>query len=517
MRQLFELVRSLLRRLTSLFRRRRLEDDLNEELRSHLEMAIEINVRKGMSGEEARREALRSFGGVEQTKERYRDQRGLPVIETTLQDLRYGLRMLRRSPGFSALAVLCLTLGIGANAAVFSWIEGLLLRPFPAVAHQERLMVVVGTNLLAGDKATAGSNFTDVSWPDFVDLRRECTLIDAFIADKIMGTTLGIGDRAERVTGSTVSANYFDALGVHPMLGRGFEPAEESGRNAHPVTVISYWIWKNRFHSDPTIIGKMQVLNGVPHTIVGVAPEGFYGTFVGWPIQFWVPASMQEVFEPGGYKLEDRGASWIEGFARLKPGVTTEQAQQEISAVAHRLEKDYQATNRGRGVKLLPLWKAPFNQASELLPMLEIALVVVFFVLFIACANVSSLLLVRSLGRRHEMTIRLAVGARRGRLLRPLLTEGLILSIFAVAGGLLVAYLCRNLLVLFFPSSGSLVANLKGEIDWRVLAFSALVCLISTLLFGLVPAIQASKVDLVSALKSESGAVFGGRGRSRVR
>jgi macrolide transport system ATP-binding/permease protein len=504
-------------RLRSLFRNPQAEQDLNDEFQFHLQQQIEEYVRQGVDLEEARFAALRLLGGVEQHKEQCREMRNVSLVENFLQDLHIGFRMLRRDPGFSVLAVLCLTLGIGANAAVFSWIEGLLLRPFPSVAHQERLMVVVGTNRLAGDKGTNGSNFTAVSWPDFVDLRRECTLIDAFIADKIMGTTLGIGDRSERVTGSTVSANYFDALGVHPMLGRGFEPHEESGRNAHPVTVISYWMWKNRFHGDPTIIGKTQVLNGVPHTIVGVAPEGFYGTFVGWPIQFWVPASMQEVFEPGGYKLEDRGAPWIEGFARLKPGVTTEQAQQEISAVAQRLEKDYQATNRGRGIKLLPLWKAPFNQASELLPMLEIALVVVFFVLLIACANVSSLLLVRSLRRRQEMTIRLAVGARRGRLLRQLLTEGLILSIFAAAGGLLVAYLCRNLLVVFFPSSGSLVANLKGEIDWRVLAFSALVCLISTLLFGLVPAIQASKVDLVSALKTESGAAFGGRGRSRVR
>src|SRR6202049_6871 len=299
-------------RLRSLFRNQQAEQDLNDEFQFHLQKQIEEYVRQGIDPEEARFAALRLLGGVEQHKEECREMRNVSLVENFLQDLRIGFRMLRRDPGFSVLAVLCLTLGIGANAAVFSWIEGLLLRPFPAVAHQERLMVVVGTNLLAGDKATAGSNFTDVSWPDFVDLRRECTLIDAFIADKIMGTTLGIGDRAERVTGSTVSANYFDALGVHPMLGRGFEPPEESGRNAHPVTVISYWIWKNRFHSDPTIIGKTQLLNGVPHTIVGVAPEGFYGTFVGWPIQFWVPASMQEVFEPGGYKLEDRGARWIE-------------------------------------------------------------------------------------------------------------------------------------------------------------------------------------------------------------
>ena len=373
---------------------------------------------------------MRAFGGVGPVEEQCRDRRGLNPIDNLGRDLRYGFRQLRRNPGFSMLAILCLTLGIGANAAVFSWIEGILLRPFPAVAQQDRLVVVVGTTHAAGDKGADGSSF-DVSWPDFVDLRRNCTLIEAFIADKIMGTTLSIGDRAESVTGSTVSANYFDALGIRPILGRGFQPAEESGRNAHPVTVISYWIWKERFHGDPAIIGKTQLLNGMPHTIIGVAPEGFYGTCVGWPIQFWVPVSMQETFEPGGYKLEDRGAPWIEGFARLKPGVTIEQAQQEISAVAKRLETDYLATNRGRGIKLLPLWKAPFNQAYELLPMLEIALGVVFFVLLIACANVSSLLLVRALGRRQEITVRLAIGARRERLLRQLLTEGLMLAMVA--------------------------------------------------------------------------------------
>jgi len=253
------------------------------------------------------------------------------------RDLLFGIRMLRRSPGFWILAVLCLTLGIGATTSVFSWIEGILLRPFPLVAAQDRLVAIAGMN-----RATR----TDVSWPDFQDLQRSCTLIDAFISDRIMSTTLNVGDRADRATGSVVSANYFDALGVHPFMGRGFEPGEDSGRNAHPVTVIAYLTWKQRYNSDPNIIGRTQMLNGVQHTIVGVAPEGFYGTFVGYAFSFWVPASMEEVFDSGGYKLENRGARWIEGFAKLKPGVTVEQAQAEVSAVAKRLENDYPLTNR---------------------------------------------------------------------------------------------------------------------------------------------------------------------------
>jgi len=502
--------KTLMRRLAALFRRKHLEQELDAEVRSHLEMAAEINRHTGMSEEEARREALRNFGGVEQTKELYREQRGVPMIETTLQDLRFGLRMLRRSPGFSALAILCLTLGIGANAAVFSWVEGILFRPYPAVSHQERLLALGGT-----ERGEAGG--TPLSWPDFADLQRSSKLFDTLFVSKITGTTLSIGDRAERTTGSIVSANYFDAIGVHPILGRGFEPGEDTGRNAHPVTVISYQLWQGRFKGDPQIIGKTQRLNGVVHTIVGVTPEGFHGTFVGWAMHFWVPASMEEIFESGGYKLEDRGARWIEAYVRLKPGVTREQAQQETSAVAKRLEADYPDTNRGRSMQLWPLWQTPFNNARTLLPTLEIMLAVVFFVLLIACANVGNLLLVRSFARRHEMTVRLAIGASRWRLLKQLLTEGVILSAFGAAGGLLVAYWCRHALVVLFPARGGVSMHLPGEIDWRVLALSAGVCVIATLVVGLVPALQSGKIDLAGALKSDSAGVVGGRGRAWVR
>jgi predicted permease len=427
-----------------------------------------------------------------------------------LQDLRFGFRMLRRSPGFSILAILCLTVGIGANAAVFSWIEGILLRPYPLVANQDRLLAVAGTN-------RGASGLNDVSWPDFLDLQRSCTLIDAFIAEKITGTTLSIGDRAERAPGSIVSVNYFEAIGVHPILGRGFEPGEDSGRNAHPVTVISYQMWQDRSHGDPAIIGKTQVLNGLPFTIVGVTPKGFYGTFVGYAFQFWVPASMQAQFDAGVYKLEDRGARWIEGFVRPRPGVTLEQAQAEISAVAKRLETDYPDTNRGLGIRLFPLWQTPFNNAGALLPTLGIALVVVSAVLLIACANVGNLLLVRSFARRQEMTVRLAVGAGRSRLVKQLLTEGVILSGLSAAGGLVVANWLRDALALLVPPRGGVVLRLPGELDWRVLALSAGVCVASTLLFGLVPAILASNINLAGALRSESGGVVSAGGRSWVR
>jgi predicted permease len=432
-------------------------------------------------------------------------------MQTFLQDLRFGFRMLRRSPGFSILAILCLTLGIGTNAAVFSWIEGILVRPYPLVPHQDRMFALSGTT-----RGVAEGN--SLSYPDFLDFEKDSTLFESFIVDKIMGTSLSVGDRAERASGGIVSANYFDALGVKPILGRGFRPEEGIGRNAHPVTVISYRTWKDRYNGDPNIIGRTQYLNGVQHTIIGVAPEKFHGTFVGYSFNFWVPVSMQETFDSTGYKLEDRGARWIESYAFLKPGVTRQQAEAELNSIAQRLENDFPETNRGHGVQLMPLWKTPFNGASTMSQTLAITMAVVFLVLLIACANVSNLLLARSLSRRHEMTMRLALGAGRRRLIKQLVTEGLLLSIIAAAGGIAVAYWCRNALVLTFPRPApGIVIDYSGQIDWRVLVVSAAICVISTLVFALVPAIHASHVDLSGALKTEAGGVLGGSSRSRLR
>src|SRR6266567_6975395 len=432
-------------------------------------------------------------------------------MQTFLQDLRFGFRILRRSPGFSILAILCLTLGIGTNAAALSWIEGILIRPYPLVAHQDRMFALNCTT-------RGAQGFTGLSYLDFLDLEKNSTLFESFIVDKITGTTLSDGDRAERAVGGMVSANYFDALGVRPILGRGFRPEEGTGRNAHPVTVISYMTWKNRYKGDPDIIGKTQYMNGVQHTIIGVAPERFHGTFIGYSFNFWVPTSMQETFDNTGYKLEDRAARWIEGYAFLKPGVTRQQGEAELSAIAKRLESDYPQTDRGHEVGLLPLWKTPFNAAGGISRTLGITAAVVFFVLLIACANVSNLLLARSLLRRHEMTMRLALGAGRRRLIKQLFTEGLLLTLIAALGGIAVAYWSRNALVLAFPPSvPGITIDYPGQLDWRVLLLSVAICIGSTMLFALMPAIQSSHVDLSGALKSEGAGVVGGSGRSRLR
>src|SRR5215467_1781054 len=490
-------------RFRSLFRKDKAERDLSEELQFHLQNQIDEFISGGMEAKEAHRSALQSLGGVEQVKEECRDARMVNLIDNFAQDMNFGLRMLRRSPGFTFLVVLCLTLGIGANAAVFSWVEGILIRPYPLVSHQERLVTLTGTVRDQRDQT---------SWPDLLDVQRSCTLCETLFLSNITGATLSIGERAQVITGSIVSANYFDAIGVHPIFGRGFEPGEDTGRNAHPVVVISYHLWQTRFNGDREIIGKTQSFDNVVHTIVGVAPEGFYGTFVGRTIEFWVPASMLEVYSAGSSKLEDRGARWAEAYVRLKPGVTRNQAQQEISAIAARLAAEYPATNRGRGIKVWALWQTPFNHARELLPIFEIMGVVTMFILLIVCANVGNLLLVRSFARRHEMTVRLAMGAGRSRLLRQLITEGLLLSVCGAAGGMLVAYWCRDALVLLFPARGGDVLYLPGQIDGYVLGLSAAICLAVTLAVGLVPAFQTRHLALADTLKNEASAVMGARG-----
>src|SRR5437763_3539313 len=285
-------------RLLGLFRKKNRETEMAEEMQTHLELLTQRKIAEGMEPGAARTAALREFGGLEQIKEAAREERVWLSADQFWQDLRFGARMLVRSPGFSILAILCLTLGIGTNAAVLSWIEGILIRPYPLVAHQDRM--------LAFNATTRGvTGYTGLSFPDFLDYEKNSTFFESFIVDRIMGTTLSVGDRAERTPGGIVSANYFDALGVRPILGRGFRPEEGTGRSDHPVTVISYRTWKDRYNFDPNIIGRTQYLNGIPHTIIGVAPEKFHATFIGYSFSLCVPTSMRETFETTGYQLED--------------------------------------------------------------------------------------------------------------------------------------------------------------------------------------------------------------------
>jgi putative ABC transport system permease protein len=432
-------------------------------------------------------------------------------VEQLIRDARVAGRGLARSPLFTLIVVACLAIGIGANAAVYSWMDGVLVHPYPGVAEQSRLVAVAGT-------VQGSSDVDDMSWPDYDDLRTGArAAFSSFVASKITGATITGGDRADRVVGMLVSTDYFDALGVRLLLGAGFPRSADVADRAHPVVVISYRVWRDRFRGDPAVLGRTLAFNGVAHTIVGVTPREFLGTFVGYAMQFWVPLSQQAVFNAAGYRLPDRGARWVEGFARLAPGVSLERAQTVVSAIGSRLSQDHPDVDRGRGVRLFALWDSPFDNAKELRPMLRVMSVVGALVLLIVCANAANLLFVRSLTRQHEMTVRLAIGARRATLVRQILIEGVTLAALGTVVGLGLAYVSRNVLGLFFAPRGGAMLVFAGSFDWRVVAVTVGVGALSTLLFALAPALQASSVDLAAALKCDSRLSTGGKGRGRVR
>lgn len=493
--------------------RTRRGDELAEELRTHLAMAEADRVARGEQPADAAANARREFGNTALVRELSQDQWRGPGFwfERLSQDVRFALRMLRRSPVFTAVAVACLALGIGANAAVRSWTEGIVHHPFPGVREQDRLVAIAGT--------VKGSVEDDeMSWPDFIDLSHGTTAFDAFFVSKITGATLTGGDRAERLVGQLVTANYFDAIGVRPMLGRGFLPGEDVGRGAHPVTVISYRLWRDHFGSNPQIVGSTINYNSAPHTIVGVTPPEFLGTFVGYAMQFWVPASQQAVFDPSGYKLDDRSARWVEGFARLSPGISVSAGQAEVNVVARRLEAQFANDDRGRGVRIFPLDQNPFDNAKTLEPMLRVGSIVAGVLLVIVCANIANLLLVRALARGPELTVRHALGASRGRLIRQLVTEGVILAAIGTVAGLFVAYISRNTLGLFFAPRGGVNLVFGADYDWTVVGATVALGLGSTTLFALIPALHSTRADLAFALRAAApGAIRGGqRGRLRA-
>jgi predicted permease len=490
--------------------RRPSDAEIARELSDHLSLHAEEMVAAGESQREASFHARRQFGNVGIALERTREVWAIVWLERLQQDFKYGVRTLRRSTVFSLVAVICLALGIGAHAAISSWTEGIMRRPFPLVRDQDQLVAVAGT-------AKGASGLDEMSWPDFMDISRAAPAFSSFFVAKITGATLTGGDRAERLVGQLVTANYFDAIGVRPVLGRGFLPGEDVGRGAHPVTVISYRLWQDRFAGNPRVIGSTIAYNRIPHTIVGVTPDGFLGTFVGYAMQFWTPASQQAVFDASGYKLEDRTARWVEGFARLEPGVSVAAGQAQIDGAARRLALEFPNEDRGRGVRIFPLSDNPFDNAKALKPMLGVGGLIAILVLVIVCANIANLLLVRAVARRSELSVRRALGASRARVTRQLVTEGLILAVLGTATGLALAYVSRNALGLFFAPRGGVSLVFAADFNWRVIGTTIAIGLGSTLLFALAPAIHTTRLDLASAIRAAApGAVAGSRGLLRA-
>ncbi|HEY2799938.1 MAG TPA: ABC transporter permease [Chthoniobacterales bacterium] len=427
-------------------------------------------------------------------------------MSTLLHDLRFGRRQLLKHPGFTALAIISMALGIGANTAIFSLVDTVLLRPLP-VKNPSQLVELYGT-------MHRGADITLQSYPNYKDYRERNTVLSGLIAYRLCVTNLSRGATNERAWGYLVSGNYFDVLGVKPMLGRGFLPDEDKAPGAKPVAVLSYATWQKLFAGDPSAIGRTVTLNGRPYTIVGVAPKGFIGTEVAFAPQMWVPMMMAKEIEIGSHWLDSRDSDNLFAVGRLKPGVSTKQAQAALAVLTAQLGKEYPKEDAGLGVRLIPPGLFIPSIRDSVFAFSGVLAVVGGLVLLLACVNLANLLLARATERRKEIAIRLAVGATRGRLVRQLLTESVMLSLAGGGLGLLLgSWIDHAVSSLHLPSDFDLLFDVR--LDMRVLVFTLALSILTGVLFSLIPALQSSKPELVPSLKEEGS--LGGFRRSRLR
>lgn len=486
-------LRQALHRLRAFFRKEPLDHELDAEMASHLAFAIEENLRRGLAPQEARRQALVRFGGVEQAREHHREARGLPALETLLQDLRYASRTLRRDLAFTLIAVLTLALGIGANTALFSVVNGVLISPLP-YPEPDRLVTLHASK----PNFETGS----ISYPNFLDWQRQNHTFSSMAVARSYSFTLTGAGEAEQVPTEFISAGFFSVLGMKPAIGRTFTP-EENQKGAGPVALISEGLWKRKFGSAREVLGKSITLNGRDYTIVGVIPASFDLLLPGFSVKdVYVPIIQWN--HPG---LAFRGAGLgIHGIGRLKPGVTIEQARADMAGVTRNLAAAYPDVDKGIGATILPLKQ---EMVGDVQPFLLVLLAAVGFVLLIACVNVANLLLARSTGRGREFAVRVALGAGRGRVIRQLLTESVALAVAGGGLGLLLASWGTRAAVGVLPTA--LPRAQEIGLDSRVLIFTALISVAAGILFGLAPALKISKTNVHETLKE------GGRGLSGVR
>ena len=490
-------LRALLLRSTGLFRREQGSRDFADEIESHLRMHIEDNLRSGMDAEQARRQALIKLGGMQQTKEQYRDRRTLPMLEMLWSDIRFGARVLWKSRVFAIVAVVTLALGIGGNAAIFSIVNGVLLNPLP-FPQPERLVALHESK----------PNFTQgaISYLNFLDWQRDNhTFASMAVARRYAFILTGRGE-AEQVQAEFVSGTFFPLLGVNPILGRTFTPAEEQG-GAAPVALISEGLWQRKFGSSPAVLGQSMTLDGRDFTIIGVIPASFHLRLPSFrerdiyaPIRQWNNPLLMN---------RDAGLG-VHGIARLKPGVTLAQAQADMEQVTRNLAAAFPDADKGIGASIVPLKE---QIVGDVRPFLLVLLAAVGFVLLLACVNVASLLLARSAGRRREFAVRTALGASRRRVVCQLLTESLLLGIVSGVIGLLVAAWGTHAALKLVPAALPRVDQIG--LDFRVLAFTTLITLLSGTLFGLIPAWKTSQADPQTALKEGGRGVSGTHNRAQ--
>jgi predicted permease len=495
------------------------EVNVTQELQQHLDDRYADLRNRGVSEAEAARAALDELGEDDGLPKRLRGARRRPVDAVPLGasdghglgglwgDLRFGARLLRRSPGFTLTAALTIALGVGANTTIFSIVNALLLRPLPGTSRPNELVMIGRTQ--------EGRGFDTFSYPDYLDYRAGARSLSAIAASFVAPAHLSTGGASERVRAELVSGNYFTTLGTRPVVGRLLAPGDDGAPGASAVVVLAHATWQARFGSDPSVVGKTVRINGTPFTVVGVAEPRFNGVRATGVVDVWVPVAMGNGLLPEfDQMLARRGGVWIDLFGRLAPNGTATAAQAELSAIAAELARRYPATNRDRGVRVSAGIGFDPESRRGVKRFMSVLVGVVALVLLIACANVANLLLARTSVRSRELAVRASLGASRSRLVRQLLAEGLLLALLGSAAGFAVGIWSVRL-VLQLPVFANSFGAITPTVDPRVLAFAIGAMLVSGTLFALPPTFRSSRVDLVSALKL--GTPGSGDSRSRLR
>jgi predicted permease len=482
-------------RLASLLRLRRSGDDIDAELESHVAMHVADGIRAGLSEAEARRQALIRLGGAEQTRQAMRERRGLPWLESLLRDLRYSFRTLSKHPAVTAIAILSIGLGIGANATIFSMVSRFVLRPLP-VGDPTTLLSL---HIMEGREQCCNS----FPLPIYRDLREQSkSFSDVAAFYELLPASVGGNGEPERVWGQAVTTNFFDVLGMRMIAGRGFVASEDSA----PMIVIGEELWRRRFNGDPSIIGRSILLSGRTFTVVGVAPIAFHSVDQILSCQFWLPLGMAAQLVPNLPPRESREYHWLAVVGRVRPGTTRPQVVSELRTLAERFAKSYPATDKENSFVFEQAGSLPPRDRDTVLIFLAALSVVVLLVLGIACANVANLLFARAAERQRDIAVCLAVGATPARLRRQMLTESLLLGIAGgVVGVNLALWATRSLSAIPIPAPVPL--NVSIGLDWRVLLFAFALSVLSGLLLGLAPAWAATRPRLANALKGEDALV----------
>ena len=502
-------IRALIQRLGGLFRS---QSDFEAELESHIDLHTDALISTGLDRSEARRQALVRLGGAEQTRQVHRERRTLPWLESILHDCRYGLRMMGRNPGFSAVVVLTLAIGISTCATVFTWTNAVLLEPLGGVKDAGRLVTV--------ETVTSNGEWVPNSYPDFIDFRERLRQIEGIAVAHISPFSVGREDHAERVWGEMVSGNFFSVLGVRPEVGRLFLPSEYGDTpGAYPLAVLSDRYWRSHYHADPSIVGRTILINQHELTIIGVAGPEFHGSIPALSFDLWVPYMEQSVLNGvPEWMLRDRHDRNMLGIARLKPGVSAEEARLELKALADRMAVANADVSLGMSATMMPLWKSPHGPQGLLAGPLRILMAVSTLVLLIVCANVANLLLARATVREKEFGARLALGAGRARLVRQVMTETLLLALLgALLGFALIPLLVGTLRLLMPPGPMASLVSVNSQPSPSVVAFVAGLSILSALAAGIAPALQVSRLHLSASLNAAGRSGTTGRSHSRIR